>query len=74
MKRTKLFSVALLALAWLAGNSALAQLDAEKVYTIVNNNDANMFMQDNGTGGVDLGGRRIIKKKNWKVHSGLYCS
>ena len=33
----------MLALAWLAGGSALAQLDANKVYTIVNNNDANMF-------------------------------
>ena len=55
MRRTQLFSAALLALAWLAGGTALAQLDAEKVYTIVNNNNANMFMQDNGTGGVDLG-------------------
>ena len=54
MRRTKLFNLAMLALAWLAGGSALAQLDANKVYTIVNNNDANMFMQDNGTGGVDL--------------------
>ena len=54
MRRTKLFNLAMLAVAWLAGGSALAQLDANKVYTIVNNNDANMFMQDNGTGGVDL--------------------
>ncbi|MBQ7526143.1 MAG: hypothetical protein IJT11_00250 [Bacteroidaceae bacterium] len=64
MKRTKLFSVALLAMAWLAGNSALAQLDAEKVYTIVNNNDANMFMQDNGTGSLDLGGEN--ENSYWK--------
>ena len=56
MRKTKLFSLAMLAVAWLAGGSAFAQLDAEKVYTIVNNNDANMFMQDNGTGGVAIGG------------------
>ena len=35
--------------------SVFAQsLDADKTYTICNNNDANMFMQDNGTGGVSL--------------------
>ena len=54
MRKTKFFSLALLAVAWLAGGTVFAQLDAEKVYTIVNNNDANMFMQDNGTGGVAL--------------------
>ena len=57
MRKTKFFSLALLAAAWLAGGTAFAQLDAEKVYTIVNNNDANMFMQDNGTGGVALGNK-----------------
>lgn len=45
--------------------SVFAQsLSADKTYTISNNNDANMFMQDNGKGGVSL----AVKNDNayWK--------
>jgi hypothetical protein len=34
---------------------ALAQFSADKVYTIVNRNDASLYVQDNGTGGISMG-------------------
>ena len=39
----------------LIGNVALAQFSADKTYVISNRNDANVYMQDNGTGGVASG-------------------
>jgi len=53
MKRL-LSSVMGLFVASLTVSVSAQSFDASKTYTIVNNNDANMFMQDNGTGGVAL--------------------
>lgn len=53
MKRKLLFAAIFIASA--LGSNLFAQFDADKVYTIANNNDANMFMQDNGTGKVAVG-------------------
>ena len=52
--RKKLSLVLTLFLASLTG-SVFAQISADKTYKIANYNDANLFMQDNGTGGVALG-------------------
>ena len=62
MKKLFLFAAMLIASA--LGSDLFAQLDATKTYTIANNNDANMFMQDNGTGGVDLGAEN--ENSYWK--------
>ncbi|UKK48654.1 hypothetical protein L6475_01425 [Prevotella sp. E9-3] len=59
-KRVKL----LLALLVACVTGAFAQFDAGKTYVIANNNDANMFMQDNGTGGVALGAKNA--NSYWK--------
>ncbi|MCR5779461.1 MAG: hypothetical protein K6G70_02830 [Bacteroidaceae bacterium] len=53
MKRKLLFAAIFIASA--LGSNLFAQFDADKVYTIANNNDASMFMQDNGTGKVAVG-------------------
>ena len=53
MKRKLTFVLGLL---FALTGSVFAQFDADKTYTICNNNDANMFMQDMGNGGsVALG-------------------
>lgn len=54
MKKIKLFMMALTL--FVGGAEMFAQFDASKTYTIVNRNDASFYMQDNGTGGVALGG------------------
>ena len=51
MKRKLTFVLGLL---FALTGSVFAQFSADKVYTIVNNNDANKFMQDNSDGGVSL--------------------
>ena len=53
MKRKLLFTAILIACA--LGGNLYAQIDTDKAYTIANNNDANLFMQDNGDGVVALG-------------------
>lgn len=62
MKRKLLFAAIIIASA--LGANLYAQIFADKVYTIANNNDANMFMQDNG------GQRVALDSKNdnsyWK--------
>jgi hypothetical protein len=45
--------------------SLFAQFSADKVYTISNRNDANVYMQDNGTGRVQLGGKN--DNSYWKL-------
>ncbi len=40
-----------------AGSVFAQSLSADKTYTIVNNNDATKYMQDNGNGGVTLGAK-----------------
>lgn len=52
MKRKLTF---VLGLIFALTGSVFAQFSADKTYTISNNNDANMFMQDTGNGGVALG-------------------
>ena len=47
----------MLLIAGALGSDLFAQLDETKTYTIANNNDANMFMQDNGTGVVAIGSK-----------------
>ena len=51
MKRKLTFVLGLL---FALTGSVFAQISTDKTYTICNNNDANRFMQDNGTGGVSL--------------------
>ena len=53
MKRKLLFAAILIASA--LGSNLFAQFDADKTYVISNRNDANVFMQDNGTGIVAAG-------------------
>ena len=55
MKRKLLFAAIIIASA--LGANLYAQISADKVYTIANNNDANMFMQDNGGQSVALGSK-----------------
>ena len=54
MKKIKLFMMALTLFVGVA--EMFAQFDASKTYTIVNRNDPSLYMQDNGTSGVALGG------------------
>ncbi len=62
MKRKLLFAAIMIASA--LGANLYAQISADKVYTIANNNDANMFMQDNGNQRVALGSKN--DKSYWK--------
>ncbi len=55
MKRKLLFAAIMIASA--LGGNLYAQFDADKTYVISNNNDANMYMQDNGTGVVAMGSK-----------------
>ncbi len=55
MKRKLLFAAIMIASA--LGANLYAQISPDKVYTIANNNDANMFMQDNGGQSVALGNK-----------------
>ncbi|MCR5270448.1 MAG: FIVAR domain-containing protein [Prevotella sp.] len=54
MKRKLTFVLGLL-IASLTGSVFAQSFDEQKTYSICNRNDANIFMQDNGTGKVDLG-------------------
>lgn len=53
MKRKLLFAAIMIASA--LGGNLYAQFDANKVYTIANNNDATKFIQDNGETNVAVG-------------------
>ena len=55
MKRKLLFAAIMIASA--LGGNLKAQISADKVYTIANNNAADMFMQDNGGQSVALGSK-----------------
>ena len=50
MKKLLFFAVALL-----SAVSTFAQFASDKTYTIVNRNDASLYVQDNSTGGVSMG-------------------
>jgi len=54
MKRKLTFVLGLI-IASLTGSMFAQGFSADKTYAISNRNDANIFMQDNGTGKVDLG-------------------
>ena len=57
MKRKFTLLGCLLMLASLVTNGFAQTLSGDKTYVISNNNDANMFMQDNGTGVVAVGSK-----------------
>ncbi len=56
MRRTFTYVLGLL-FASLTSSVFAQSLDGTKTYTIVNNNDATKFMQDNGTGGIAIGAK-----------------
>ena len=70
MKMKKIFMAGLALLATLA---VQAQFDASKKYTIVNRNDANIFMQDNGTGVVALGSENASSYWQFEATANTNC-
>ncbi|WP_027450198.1 FIVAR domain-containing protein [Xylanibacter brevis] len=64
MKRKLTFVLGLL-IASLTGSVFAQSFDEQKTYSICNRNDANIFMQDNGTGKVALGS--FNDKSYWKL-------
>ena len=70
MKMKRIFMAGLALLATLA---VQAQFDASKKYTIVNRNDANIFMQDNGTGVVALGSENASSYWQFEATANTNC-
>lgn len=64
MKR-KLSSFLAIILAFMTGGVFAQSFSADKTYVISNRNDVNLFMQDNGTGIVALGG--MTSSSYWRL-------
>ncbi len=65
--KKEVLALVMLAGAWLASVTALAQFDVSKVYTIESNNNAGKYMQDNGDGYIVTGA--LNANSYWKFET-----